>query len=140
MLREFLRLAVYVPVDEASSRGILVANTPSAFSDSVSDHAIALLFAVARRVTLLDRHNYHLFQPLLYQVATASLSPGDIASPIRWVLRHQPNVRVLRGRKVVAVPVAETRGRAVLIETDGESAGRLPATFEILPRALNLRC
>jgi NADH dehydrogenase len=46
-------------------------------------------------VTLLDRHNYHLFQPLLYQVATASLSPGDIASPIRWVLRHQENVRVL---------------------------------------------
>jgi NADH:quinone reductase (non-electrogenic) len=47
------------------------------------------------RVTLVDRHNYHLFQPLLYQVATASLSPGDIASPIRWVLRHQKNVEVL---------------------------------------------
>jgi NADH dehydrogenase len=47
------------------------------------------------RVTLLDRHNYHLFQPLLYQVATASLSPADIASPIRWVLRHQANVQVL---------------------------------------------
>lgn len=52
----------------------------------------------------------------------------------------KPHVRVLRGAKVVAVPVAETRGRAVLIETDGESAGRLPATFEVLPRALNLRC
>jgi len=51
----------------------------------------------------------------------------------------RPNVRVLRGAKVVAVPVAETGGRAVMIETDGESAGRLPATFEILPRALNLR-
>ena len=47
------------------------------------------------RVTLLDRHNYHLFQPLLYQVATASLSPGDIASPIRWILRRQKNVEVL---------------------------------------------
>jgi NADH dehydrogenase len=47
------------------------------------------------RVTLLDRHNYHLFQPLLYQVATSSLSPGDIASPIRWILRRQDNVRVL---------------------------------------------
>jgi NADH:ubiquinone reductase (H+-translocating) len=47
------------------------------------------------RVTLLDRHNYHLFQPLLYQVATASLSPGDIASAIRWVLRKQQNVEVL---------------------------------------------
>jgi NADH:ubiquinone reductase (H+-translocating) len=47
------------------------------------------------RVTLLDRHNYHLFQPLLYQVATAGLSPGDIASPIRWVLRREGNVQVL---------------------------------------------
>jgi NADH dehydrogenase len=47
------------------------------------------------QVTLIDRHNYHLFQPLLYQVATASLSPGDVASPIRWVLRKQPNVTVL---------------------------------------------
>jgi len=46
-------------------------------------------------VTLFDRHNYHLFQPLLYQVATASLSPGDIASPIRWILRRQKNIRVL---------------------------------------------
>src|SRR6185312_2562511 len=42
--------------------------------------------------------NYHLFQPLLYQVATASLSPGDIASPIRWVLRRQKNVEVLLAR------------------------------------------
>src|SRR5687767_7418838 len=47
------------------------------------------------RVTLLDRRNYHLFQPLLYQVATAALSPGDIASPIRWILRRQRNVQVL---------------------------------------------
>src|SRR3954453_21175351 len=47
------------------------------------------------RVTLLDRHNYHLFQPLLYQVATASLSPGDVASPIRSILRHQQNAEVL---------------------------------------------
>lgn len=47
------------------------------------------------QVTLVDRHNYHLFQPLLYQVATAALSPGDIASPIRWIFRRSPNVRVL---------------------------------------------
>ena len=47
------------------------------------------------RITLIDRHNYHLFQPLLYQVATASLSPGDVASPIRWILRRQANVKVL---------------------------------------------
>jgi NADH dehydrogenase len=49
------------------------------------------------RVTLLDRRNHHVFQPLLYQVATATLSPGDIASPIRWILRHAPNERVLLG-------------------------------------------
>jgi diacylglycerol kinase (ATP) len=51
-----------------------------------------------------------------------------------------PAVRVVRGRKVVAAPVAETHGQPVLIETDGENAGKLPATFEILPGALNLRC
>src|SRR5437867_8339327 len=58
------------------------------------DAARALKHAPVR-VTVLDRHNYHLFQPLLYQVATPSLSPGDIASPIRWVLRRQKNVQVL---------------------------------------------
>ena len=47
------------------------------------------------RVTLVDRYNHHVFQPLLYQVATAGLSPGDIASPIRWILRNQANLRVL---------------------------------------------
>jgi len=47
------------------------------------------------QVTLVDRHNYHSFQPLLYQVATASLSPGDVAAPIRWILRRQRNVQVL---------------------------------------------
>ncbi len=46
-------------------------------------------------ITVVDRHNHHVFQPLLYQVATASLSPGDIASPIRWILRRQTNVSVL---------------------------------------------
>jgi NADH dehydrogenase len=48
-------------------------------------------------VLLIDRRNHHVFQPLLYQVATAGLSPGDIASPIRWILRHQANVRVWMG-------------------------------------------
>ena len=46
-------------------------------------------------VTIVDRHNHHVFQPLLYQVATAGLSPGDIASPIRWILRKQARLRVL---------------------------------------------
>ena len=46
-------------------------------------------------VTLVDRHNYHLFQPLLYQVTTAALSPADIASPIRGIVRHSQNVNVI---------------------------------------------
>lgn len=46
-------------------------------------------------ITLIDRSNHHLFQPLLYQVATAGLSPADIAQPIRGILRHQKNVSVI---------------------------------------------
>jgi NADH dehydrogenase len=49
------------------------------------------------RVILIDRHNHHLFQPLLYQVATAALNPSDIASPIRRILRGQRNVEVVLG-------------------------------------------
>jgi NADH:ubiquinone reductase (H+-translocating) len=48
-------------------------------------------------VTVIDRHNYHLFQPLLYQVATASLSPNQIATPIRQILSRQKNATVLMG-------------------------------------------
>lgn len=48
-------------------------------------------------VTLIDRTNHHLFQPLLYQVATASLAPSDITVPIRWILRDERNVTVLLG-------------------------------------------
>src|SRR4029079_15143126 len=55
----------------------------------------------AADVLVIDRTNHHLFQPLLYQVATASLSPGDISAPIRHILRHQQNTSVL---------LAEVRG------------------------------
>jgi NADH dehydrogenase len=64
------------------------------------------------RVTLIDRRNYHLFQPLLYQVATAGLSPADIASPIRAILRRQRNITVLLG-KVTGIDIAD---KAVLID------------------------
>jgi NADH dehydrogenase len=47
------------------------------------------------QILLVDRQNFHTFQPLLYQVATAGLSPGEIAAPIRWILRHHRNVEVL---------------------------------------------
>lgn len=49
------------------------------------------------RVTVIDRKNHHVFQPLLYQVATAGLSPGEIAAPIRWIVRGQQNIEVLLG-------------------------------------------
>lgn len=53
---------------------------------------------VDARITIIDRSNHHLFQPLLYQVATAGLSPGDIASPIRVVTRGMPHVNVIMGQ------------------------------------------
>jgi len=67
------------------------------------------------RITLIDRRNHHLFQPLLYQVATAVVSPADIASPIRGILRRQKNVRVL-----LAEAVAIDAERKVLKLDQGE--------------------
>jgi NADH dehydrogenase FAD-containing subunit len=63
-------------------------------------------------LVVVDRHNYHLFQPLLYQVATAALSPADIASPIRGILSRQANATVLLG-KVVGV---DKEARTVLLD------------------------
>jgi NADH dehydrogenase len=59
-------------------------------------------------VTVIDRRNYHLFQPLLYQVATGSLSPGEIAAPIRSVLSKQKNANVLLGEVVDIDPAAKS--------------------------------
>lgn len=75
------------------------------------------------QVTIVDRRNHHVFQPLLYQVATAALSPGDIASPIRWILRRQQNVEVLLAE---AAGVDKTANRLLL--TDGAA----PFDFLIL--------
>ncbi len=55
------------------------------------------LGAAGIAVTLIDRQNHHLFQPLLYQVATAALSPADIAEPIRKMLRDHPSVEIVLG-------------------------------------------
>jgi len=64
-------------------------------------------------ITVIDRENYHLFQPLLYQVATAALSAGDIASPIRSILRRFKNVRVVMGE---VLDIEQTTKRVVLKE------------------------
>lgn len=74
-------------------------------------------------VTLVDRHNHHVFQPLLYQVATAGLSPADIASPIRWILRRQRNVQVLLA-EAIAIDAHE---KVVTLDV-----GRLPYDFCIV--------
>ena len=77
------------------------------------------------RITLVDRKNHHTFQPLLYQVATAALSPGDIASPVRSILRRFENVEVLLG-EVVGFELAQ---RQVLLKDDG---GRLEYEYLVV--------
>ena len=62
-------------------------------------------------ITLIDRRNFHLFQPLLYQVATGSLSPADISAPLRGILSRQKNVRVLLGE---AADIDPSAGRVLL--------------------------
>jgi NADH dehydrogenase FAD-containing subunit/uncharacterized membrane protein YphA (DoxX/SURF4 family) len=75
------------------------------------------------RITLIDRRNHHLFQPLLYQVATAALSPADIAVPIRSVMRGQQNVAV----RLATVTAVDVPARHVLIGDE-----RIPFDFLIL--------
>ena len=75
------------------------------------------------QVTLVDRTNHHLFQPLLYQVATASLSPGDIIAPIRWVLRRQQNTFVM---------LAEVTGIDVASRTIALDSARSTLTYDYL--------
>src|SRR6187549_3268866 len=60
-------------------------------------HAATSLKHAPVQVTLVDRRNFHLFQPLLYQVATGALSPANIAAPLRDVLKKQRNTQVLLG-------------------------------------------
>lgn len=63
-------------------------------------------------VTVIDRRNFHLFQPLLYQVATGALSPAEIAAPLRYVLNRQKNTKVLLGE----VEDIDVTGRAVILK------------------------
>ena len=71
-------------------------------------YAAKALGKAAVKVTLIDKRNFHLFQPLLYQVATGGLSAGDISSPLRAVLSKQKNVQVLMGEVVGIEPDAQT--------------------------------
>ena len=78
-------------------------------------HAAKALAKMPVQVTLIDRRNHHLFQPLLYQVATAGLSAAEIAQPIRKILRNQDNVTVLLGEAERVDP----RAKKVIL-SDGE--------------------
>src|SRR6202051_3209284 len=69
-------------------------------------------------VTLIDRNNYHLFQPLSYQVATGALSPEDIAEPLRKIFRRAANVRVLMGE----VTGFDLERREVILQQEIDSA------------------
>src|SRR5208337_752658 len=69
--------------------------------------AVQTLKRADAQVTLIDKRNFHLFQPLLYQVATGSLSPGQIAAPLRSVLRRQKNTEVLLGEAFDLDPAAK---------------------------------
>src|SRR6266566_2502973 len=83
-------------------------------------------------VTVIDRRNYHLFQPLLYQVATAALSPADIATPIRGILRKQRNTTVLLARVTgidVAARIVETDVRRIPYDTLIVATGARHAYF-----------
>ena len=81
-------------------------------------YAARALGHIPVQVLLIDRVNYHLFQPLLYQVATAALSPGDIAEPLRAILRKRRNVEVLLGD----VKRIDAAARTVTLEDGDEFA------------------
>jgi len=80
------------------------------------------------KVTVIDRRNYHLFQPLLYQVATAALSPADVAAPIRGILRNAQNCEVMLAKVTGVDPAAQ------VVETD-----RGPVPFDYLVLATGAR-
>jgi NADH dehydrogenase len=86
-------------------------------------YAACGLATVPVEVTLVDRRNFHLFQPLLYQVASGSLSPANIAAPLRSILRHQRNARVLLGE---VVDIDAARRHVVLAD------GHLPYDYLVL--------
>ena len=85
--------------------------------------AAKALAGTAYEITLIDRHNYHLFQPLLYQVATAGLSPADIAAPIRGIIGAQRNITVA----LAAVSGVDTARSEVIAE-----GRRIPYDFLVL--------
>src|SRR6266852_1821684 len=99
-------------------------------------------------LTLIDRRNFHLFQPLLYQVATGSLSPGEISAPLRGVLSKQKNALVLLGEAADIDPDKKQRSSATKFSTRSNGPSALPpkpklasgsplSSWEQVPRVWN---
>ena len=117
--------------------------------------AVRALASESLRITLIDRRNHHLFQPLLYQVATAGLSAPDIAAPLRHILRHQRNVEVWLGevaqvqpdQRQVRLADGRTLGYDYLLVASGathayfghDEWARVAPGLKTLGNALNLR-
>src|SRR6201998_2486283 len=80
------------------------------------------------RITLIDRTNHHLFQPLLYQVATSVLTPGQISSPIRGILGKQQNTTVILGE----VTGMDKERRCVLVNDTDRIGVQVPYDYLIL--------
>src|ERR1700736_2426256 len=87
--------------------------------------AVKMLARADADVTVIDRHNYHLFQPLSYQVATGALSPGDIAMPLRHIFRGQRRVEILMG-EVIGFDLER---REVTVETPLAGSGSLVVPY-----------
>jgi YegS/Rv2252/BmrU family lipid kinase len=114
------------------------------FDDTVSVSTVAIAngqyFGGGMRVAPGAKPDDGLFDVVILGSAPRGQAMAELKLLYTGEHVARPHVRVLRGRKVVAAPVAETQGKPVLIELDGENTGRLPATFDILPGVLNLRC
>ena len=89
---------------------------------------VAALAKAPVRITLVDRKNHHLFQPLLYQVATAGLAPGDIAASIRQVFRRQRNVTVA----MAEIEGVDTAARQVRVRVPERGEVRLDYDFLVV--------
>ena len=101
------------------------ASSSSSAPDSAASPAPRRWRASRSRVTIVDRRNYHLFVPLLYQVATAALSPADIARPIRRILGRYENIDVVLGdRRPASIPRAHACG-----SRDGTRACRTTSSW-----------
>src|ERR1041384_1512125 len=96
-------------------------------------NAVRALRSSPAQITLIDRRNFHLFQPLLYQVATGSLAPGEISSALRAIFGRQQNVRVLLGEVAEIDPGARavtlTGGMRVEYDSLVIAAGSVTSYF-----------